>query len=77
MLKDEKLDVILNNMQRNPNHWRIDQFRAIHRSGVRIWIGNGLWGYHIEAPNYYEPSLRERLKLRRLLKQLKQQQTTL
>ena len=56
MAKKESLDVIINDMNRNPHHWRLDQFRAMHRNGMKIWIGNGFFGYHVEQPNYYEPT---------------------
>ena len=69
--KKESLDVIINDMNRNPHHWRLDQFRAMHRNGMKIWIGNGFFGYHVEQPNYYEPTLREKWQLHKALRRLR------
>ena len=71
MAKKESLDVIINDMNRNPHHWRLDQFRAMHRNGMKIWIGNGFFGYHVEQPNYYEPTLREKWQLHKALRRLR------
>lgn len=75
MARKERLDVIINDMDRNPQHWHLDQFRATHRNGMRIWIGNGLFGFHVEKPNYYEPTFREKLQLRKALQRLRAQDT--
>ena len=71
MAKKESLDVIINDMKRNPHHWRLDQFRVMHRNGMKIWIGNGFFGYHVEQPNYYEPTLREKWQLHKALRRLR------
>ena len=55
-------------MEYNSKDWRIDNFHAIHRSGLKIWIGNGLLGYHIEKPKYQELGWIEKYKLHRQLK---------
>ena len=71
MVKKERLDVIINDMKRNPHHWRLDRFRVMHRNGMKIWIGNGFFGYHVEQPNYYEPTLREKWQLHKALRRLR------
>ena len=68
MLITDNIKVILHNMSRNPDHWRINDFHAIHKSGVKIWIGNGLLGYHLEKPQYQEIGFFEKLKLHQQLK---------
>ncbi len=50
-------------MARNPGDWRLDEFHAFHKSCVKIWIVNGVFGYHIEKPEYQELGLIERFKL--------------
>ena len=62
-MRAENLYVILHNMERNPDDWRLDEFHAFHKGGVKIWIGNGVFGYHIEKPEYQELGLIERFKL--------------
>jgi hypothetical protein len=37
---------------------------------VNIWIGNGVFGYHIEKPQYQEIGLIDKFKLHRQLKLL-------
>ena len=69
-MRDNNLNIILHNMNCNANDWRLDQFRAIHRSGLKIWIGNGFLGYHIEKPKYQELGWIEKYKLYRQLKLL-------
>ena len=69
-MKADNLKVILHNMARNPNDWRLDDFHALHKSGVKIWIGNGLWGYHLEKPEYQEIGFFEKLKLHQQIKLL-------
>ncbi len=71
------IDVVLNNMTRKPEEWRVDRYRARHRSGVSIWIGNGLINYHVEPPHAQELSWRERLKLRKALEILREKQPEL
>lgn len=68
MFITDNIKVILHNMSRNPDHWRISEFHAIHKSGVKIWIGNGLFGYHLEKPEYQEIGFFEKLKLHHQLK---------
>jgi len=70
-MRADNLNVILHNMSSNPKDWRIDNFHAIHRSGLKIWIGNGLIGYHIEKPIYQELSWYEKFKLHKQIKILK------
>ena len=55
-------------MDCKPEEWRIDNFHAIHKSGLKIWIGNGLLGYHIEKPTYQELGFIEKYKLHSKLK---------
>ena len=43
-MRADNLNVILHNMARNPDDWRLDEFHAHHKSGVNIWIGNGVFG---------------------------------
>ena len=69
-MRADNLNVILHNMSRNPTDWKINKFHALHKSGVKIWIGNGLYSYHIEKPEYQELSLIERLRLHKQIKQL-------
>ena len=63
-------------MARNPDDWRLDEFHAQHKSGVKIWIGNSVFGYHIEKPKFQELGLIERLKLHQQLKLLFKKQKT-
>ena len=69
-MRAENLNVVLHNMARKPNDWRLDEFHAHHKSGMKIWIGNGVFGYHIEKPEYQEIGLIEKFKLLRQLKLL-------
>ena len=69
-MRADNLNVILHNMSRNPADWKINKFHAQHKSGVRIWIGNGLYSYHIEKPEYQELGLIERFKLHKQIKLL-------
>jgi hypothetical protein len=43
---------------------------------VKIWIGNGVFGYHIEKPEYQEIGLIEKFKLHRQLKLLLENKKT-
>ena len=63
-------------MDRNPDDWRLDGFHAHHKSGVKIWIGTGVFGYHIEKPEYQEIGLIEKFKLHRQLKLLLENKKT-
>ena len=67
------IEVLINNMRRKPDEWRMDDFHLRHRSGISIWIGNGISNYHIKKPNHQDLSWSERLKLRKALKELKEQ----
>ncbi|MBC8260158.1 MAG: hypothetical protein H8E38_14195 [SAR324 cluster bacterium] len=58
-------------MSRNPEDWRLDEFHAKHKSGVQIWIGNGVFGFHIEKPEYQELNLIEKFRLLQQIKLLK------
>ena len=69
-MKADNLKVILHNMARNPDDWRVDDFHALHKSGVKIWIGNGLFGYHLEKPEYQEIGFFEKFKLHKEIKLL-------
>jgi hypothetical protein len=75
-MRADNLNVILNNMARNPDDWRLDEFHAHHKSGVNIWIGNGVFGYHIEKPQYQEIGLIDKFKLHRQLKLLLENKKT-
>ena len=75
-MRADNLNVILNNMARNPDDWRLDEFHAHHKSGVKIWIGNGVFSYHIEKPEYQEIGLIEKFKLHRQLKLLLENKKT-
>ena len=75
-MRADNLNVILHNMARNPDDWRIDKFHAHHKSGVKIWIGNGVYSYHIEKPKYQEIGLIEKFKLHRQLKLLLENKKT-
>ena len=69
-MKADNLNVILHNMSRNPGDWKINKFHALDKSGVKIWIGNGLYSYHIEKPEYQELGLIERFRLHKQIKLL-------
>jgi hypothetical protein len=69
-MKADNLNVILHNMARKPDDWRLDDFHALHKSGVKIWIGNGLFGYHLEKPEYQEIGFLEKFKLHQQIKLL-------
>ena len=69
-MRANNLNIILHNMDCNSEDWRINTFHAIHKSGLKIWIGNGLLGYHIEKPKYQELGWIEKYKLHRQLKHL-------
>ena len=75
-MRADNLNVILHNMARNPYDWRLDEFHAHHKSGVKIWIGNGVYSYHIEKPEYQEIGLIEKFKLHRQLKLLLENKNT-
>ena len=75
-MRADNLNVILHNMACNPNDWRLDEFHAHHKSGVKIWIGNGVYSYHIEKPEYQEIGLIEKFKLHRQLKLLLENKKT-
>ena len=67
-MRADNINVILHNMSSNPEDWRLDNFHAIHRNGLKIWIGNGLVGYHIEKPKYQELSWYEKFKIQKQIK---------
>ena len=75
-MRADNINVILLNMARNPDDWRLDEFHAHHKSGVKIWIGNGVFSYHIEKPEYQEIGLIEKFKLYRQLKLLLENKKT-
>ena len=75
-MRADNLNVILHNMARNPDDWRLDEFHAHHKSGVKIWIGNGVFSYHIEKPEYQQIGLIEKFKLLRQLKRLLENKKT-
>ena len=72
-MRRDNLDVVLNNMERNPEGWHLDEFRARHVGGVSIWLGGGILGYHIEKPEYQELGLRDRFRLHKVIKTLRAQ----
>lgn len=72
-MRRDNLDVVLNNMERNPEDWHLDEFRARHVGGVSIWLGGGILGYHIEKPEYQELGLRDRFRLHKVIKTLRAQ----
>ena len=55
----------------------MDRYHAKHRSGVSIWIGNGITNYHVQEPNYQAISWSNRLKLRKALKKLEEEMPSL
>ena len=59
------------------DEWLMDDFHLRHRSGISIWIGNGISNYHIKIPQHQDLSWGERLKLRKALKELKEQLSSL
>ena len=65
--------VILNEIQRNPRAWEVDQFWAKHRSGTCIWMGNGVMGCHIERPEYQEFGFFDRRKIYQTLRALQKE----
>ena len=75
-MRADNLNVILLNMAGNADDWRLDEFHAHHKSGVKIWIGNGVFSYHIEKPEYQEIGLIEKFKLQRQLKLLLENKKT-
>ena len=75
-MRADNLNVILLNMAGNPDDWRLDEFHAYHKSGVKIWSGNGVYSYHIEKPEYQEIGLIEKFKLLRQLKRLLENKKT-
>ncbi len=70
-MTSDNLNIILHNMTRNPKDWKFDEFRACHKSGVTIWIGSGIFGYHVEKPEYQEIGIIERFKLHQQIKKFK------
>ncbi|MEK9836071.1 MAG: hypothetical protein VW777_11135 [Deltaproteobacteria bacterium] len=76
-INPDSIDVILNNMRRKPEEWWMDRYHAKHRSGVSIWIGNGITNYHVQEPHYQAISWSNRLKLRKALKKLKEEMPSL
>ena len=71
-INPNSIDVILNNIRRKPEEWRMDQYHVKHLSGVSIWIGNGITNYHVQEPHFQNISWRNRFKLKKALKQLKE-----
>ncbi|MDP7157674.1 MAG: hypothetical protein QGF03_11090 [SAR324 cluster bacterium] len=71
-MQRDNLDVILHNMERKPEDWHVDNFRARHMGGVSIWLGGGILGYHIEKPEYQELGLRGRFRLHKHIKTLRE-----
>tara|TARA_B100000700_G_C14594218_1_gene646060 strand:- start:383 stop:637 length:255 start_codon:yes stop_codon:yes gene_type:complete len=71
-MRSNNLNIILHNMDCNSKDWTIDNFHAIHRSGLKIWIGNGILGYHIEKPINQDLSFIDKYKLHKKLKNLKE-----
>ena len=69
-MRADNLNVILHNMSRNPADWELDKYHVLHKSGVKIWIGYGLYSYHIEKPEYQELGLIERFRLHKQIKLL-------
>ena len=67
----KELHVMLWMMKKDPESWSVDQFWAKHKSGVAVWIGNGLLSCHIEKPTYLELSFFNRIKLYRAIGQLR------
>ena len=59
----------------NPDDWRLDEFHAQHKRGVKIWIGNGLFGYHLEKPEYQEIDFIDKIKLHKQIKLLQEKKT--
>ena len=76
-MRADNLNVILHNMSRNPSDWKINEFHALHKSGVKIWIGNGFYSYHIAKPEYQELGLFERLRLHKQIKMLTENKCSL
>ena len=76
-MRADNLNVILHNMSRNPDDWKLDKYHALHKSGVKIWIGNGLYSYHIEKPEYQELGMIERFRLHKQIKLLTENNNSL
>jgi len=69
-MRADNVNVILHNMANRPDDWTVNKFHALHKSGVKIWIGNSVFGYHIKKPEYQELGLIDKYKLHRQLKLL-------
>ena len=76
-MRADNFNVILHNMSRNPADWKLDKYHALHKRGVKIWIGNGLYSYHIEKPEYQELGLIERFRLHIQIKLLTENNSSL
>ena len=76
-MRADNLNVILHNMSRNPADWKLDKYHALYKSGFKILIGNGLYSYHIEKPEYQELGLIERFRLHKQIKLLTQNNSSL
>ena len=76
-MRADNLNVILHNMSRNPADWKLDKYHAVHKNGVKIWIGNCLFSYHIEKPEYQELGLIERFRLNKQIKLLTENNSSL
>ena len=69
-MRADNLNVVLHNMSRNPADCKLDKYHALHKSVVKIWIGKGLYSYHIEKPEYQEFGLIERFRQHKQIKLL-------
>ena len=76
-MRADNLNVILHNMSRNPSDGKRNKYHALHKSGVKIWIGNGLYSFHIEKPEYQELGLIERFRLHKQIKLLTENNNSL
>ena len=63
----KSIDVIINYIKRKPEEWHLDEFYLKHKSGLKIWIGNGFTNYHITKPNYQELTWTEKFRLRKAI----------
>ncbi len=71
MARKNNLDVIINSMNNKPQEWRMDEYWARHQSGVALWIGSGVFGYHVEKPEYQEFGWTEKFRLHKAVQALK------
>lgn len=67
--------ILIHKLLTEPDAWKVDDFWAIHQSGLTIWIGSGAFSCRIEKPEYREFPFFERLRVYKTIQQLRQKKS--